>query len=90
MITLSEVRQKPRTAASFGTKRETVMKKRWTYRLLIQSEERNKNVMEIAVYVLVALSCLMSIWQFAEQPNALPMDNIKTVGEQQVQTRIAS
>jgi len=66
------------------------MKKRSTYRLLIQSEERNKNMMEIAVYALVALSCLISIWQFAEQPNALPLDNIKTVGEEQVQTRVAS
>jgi len=66
------------------------MKKRSTYRLLIQSEETNKNMMEIAVYALVALSCLISIWQFAEQPNALPLDNIGTVGEQQVQTRIAS
>ena len=66
------------------------MRKKSTYRLLIQSEERNKNMMEIAVYALVALSCLISIWQFAEQPNALPLDNIKTVGQQQVQTRVAS
>ena len=35
------------------------MKKRSTYRLLIQSEERNKNMMEIAVYVLVALMWLI-------------------------------
>jgi hypothetical protein len=66
------------------------MRNRSTYRLLIQSEERNKNVMEIAVYALVGLSCLISIWQFVEQPNALPLDSIKTVGEQQIQARIAS
>jgi len=49
------------------------MKRRSTYRLLVQSEERNKNVMEIAVYALVALSCLISIWPIcgATQP-ALP------------------
>jgi len=66
------------------------MKKRSTYRLLVQSEERNKNVMEIAVYALVGLSCLISIWQFAEQPNVLPLDSIKTVGMQRVQGQIAS
>ncbi|PYL94768.1 MAG: hypothetical protein DMF18_09795 [Verrucomicrobia bacterium] len=66
------------------------MKKRSTYRLLVQSEERNKNVMEIAVYALVALSCLISIWQFAEQPNALPLDKVGTAPEEQVEVRIAS
>ena len=66
------------------------MKKRSTYRLLVQSEERNKNVMEIAVYALVALSCLISIWQFAEQPNALPLDRIGTAAAGQAKVRIAS
>ena len=66
------------------------MKKRSTYRLLVQSEERNKNVMEIAMYALVALSCLISIWQFAEQPNALPLDKVGTVPEGQVEVQIAS
>jgi len=66
------------------------MKKRSTYRLLVQSEERTKNVMEIAVYALVALSCLISIWQFAEQPNALPLDKVGTAPEEQVEVRIAS
>ena len=31
------------------------MRKRSTYRLLIQSEEKNRNILEIAVYGLVAL-----------------------------------
>ena len=66
------------------------MKKRSTYRLLVQSEERNKNVMEIAVYALVALSCLISIWQFAEQPNVLPLDRIGTTAENYAEVRIAS
>ena len=66
------------------------MKKKSTYRLLIQSEERNKNAMEIAVYALVALSCLISIWQFADQPNVLPLDNIKTVEMADVQGHITS
>jgi hypothetical protein len=89
MITLSEIRQKQRSAASSQQKGNS-MKKRSTYRLLIQSEERNKNVMEIAVYALVALSCLISIWQFAEQPNVLPLDRIGTATENYAEVRIAS
>ena len=66
------------------------MRKRSTYRLLIQSEEKNRNILEIAVYGLVALSCLISIWQFAEQPNALPLDRIGTTAENYAELRIAS
>jgi hypothetical protein len=66
------------------------MKKRSTYRLLVQSEERNKNVMEIAVYALVALSCLISIWQFAEQPNPLPLEKVGTTPEERGEVQIAS
>jgi hypothetical protein len=66
------------------------MKKRSTYRLLVQSEEKHRNIMEIAVYGLVALSCLISIWQFADQPNALPLDRIGTTAENYTEARIAS
>jgi hypothetical protein len=66
------------------------MKKRSTYRLLVQSEEKNRNVMEIAVYGLVGLSCLITIWQFAEQPNALPLDKVGTTPQEQVEVQIAS
>jgi hypothetical protein len=66
------------------------MKKKSTYRLLIQSEEKDKNVMEVAVYALVALSCLISIWQFAEQPNVLPLDRVGPTAENHAEVRIAS
>ena len=66
------------------------MKKRSTYRLLIQSEEKSRNILETALYALVAVSGLAAIWQFAEQPNALPLDRIGTAGENYVETRIAS
>ena len=66
------------------------MKKKSTYRLLVQSEEKNRNIMEIAVYGVVALSCLISIWQFAEQPNALPLDRIGAASEKHAEVRIAS
>ena len=44
------------------------MKRRTTYRLLVQSEEKGKNLLEVAIYGLVALSVMLTIWQFAEQP----------------------
>jgi len=44
------------------------MKNKYTYRLLVQSEEKSRNIMEIAMYGLVSLSVMLSIWQFAAQP----------------------
>ena len=44
------------------------MRKKSIYRLLLQSEERNRNILETALYALVALSALAAIWQFAEEP----------------------
>jgi hypothetical protein len=56
------------------------MKNRYTYKLLVQSEEKSRNILETAVYALVAVSVIVSIWQFAEQPNALPLQQIgKTI-----------
>jgi len=45
------------------------MKKRSTYALLVQSEEKSRNVMETTLYALFALSAVVSIWQFAQQPS---------------------
>jgi hypothetical protein len=47
------------------------MKKKSTYRLLLQSEEKNRNILEAALYALFALSALTAIWQFVEEP-AMP------------------
>jgi hypothetical protein len=66
------------------------MKKKSTYRLLVQSEEPSRNILEIAVYALVAVSALASIWQFAEQSNALSLDRIGTAAENHAEVRIAS
>ena len=44
------------------------MKNKYTYKLLVQSEEKSRNILETALYGLVALSVIVSIWQFAEQP----------------------
>jgi len=66
------------------------VKKRSTSRLLVQSEEKSRNILEIALYALFPVSALASIWQFAEQPNVLPLDKVGTAPEEQVEVQIAS
>jgi len=43
-----------------------------TYAMLVQSEEKGRSIMETAVYALLGLSVILSILQFAQQPNRLP------------------
>ena len=47
-----------------------------TYRLLVRSEEKSRGIVETMVYALLALSVIVSIWQFARQSNALPIDQV--------------
>jgi hypothetical protein len=47
------------------------MKKRYTYSLLVESEEKNRNILETVLFALFALSALAVIWQFADEP-AMP------------------
>ena len=44
-----------------------------TYALLVQSEEKGRGIMETVVYALLSLSVILSIWQFVQQPNRLPI-----------------
>jgi hypothetical protein len=66
------------------------MKKRSTYRLLIQSEEKSRNLLETGLYALFALSAVVSIWQFAEQTSALPLHRVERAIELRTSARIAS
>jgi hypothetical protein len=66
------------------------MKNRYTYRLLVQSEDKRRNTLEMALYVLVAISALLSIWQFAEQPSTLPLENTERTSHEVLVTEIAS
>jgi hypothetical protein len=66
------------------------MKKRSTYRLLVQSEEKGRNILETGLYVLFALSAVTSIWQFAQQTTSLPLQRVETVIEQRAEVWIAS
>ena len=43
-----------------------------TYSMLVQSEEKGRSIMETAVYALLGLSAILSILQFAQQPERLP------------------
>ena len=72
-----------------GRGRETVMKKKSIYRLLLQSEEKNRNILEAALYALFALSALVAIWQFAEEP-AMPYFGTAMFIDQPARTRIPS
>ena len=66
------------------------MKNRYTYKLIVQSEDKRRNTLEMALYVLVAISALLSIWQFAEQPSTLPLENTERTSQETVATEIAS
>jgi len=66
------------------------MKKKSTYRLLVQSEEKSRNILEIALYALFAVSSVASIWQFAEQPNVLPLDKVGTTAQEYAEVQISS
>jgi len=65
------------------------MKKKSTYRLLVQSEEKNRNLLEMALYGLFALSALAAIWQFAAEP-AMPTYRAGVFSEQPARAGIPS
>jgi hypothetical protein len=53
---------KPNTADQAGNQHEES-----TYALLIRSEEKSRNLLEMAIYPLLSLLSLIAIWQFAHQ-----------------------
>ena len=50
-----------------------------TYALLIRSEEKNRNLLEVAILPLLMLGPIMAIWQFAQQPVNIPAAGLKEV-----------
>ena len=56
---------------------------RSTYAMLVRSEEKGRSIFEEAVYALVALSVVLSIWQFVEQSSRL------SVGSEQKPAAVA-
>ena len=47
-----------------------------TYALLVQSEEKERNLSETAIYMLLILGAVFSVWQVARQPVNLPVSRV--------------
>ena len=48
-----------------------------TYGLLIRSEEKSRNVLEMVIYPLLIIGAIVAIWQFVLQAMELPSMNAK-------------
>lgn len=46
-----------------------------TYSMLVQSEEKERNVLETLVYGVIVLSSVVAIWQVAHQPVKVPFSD---------------
>src|SRR5216683_8243537 len=51
-----------------------------TYALLIRSEEKSRNVIEMAIYPILILGAVIAIWQFAQQTVSIPAAGLDAVG----------
>jgi hypothetical protein len=51
-----------------------------TYALLIRSEEKRRNLIEMTLYSFLILGPLIAIWQFAQQPVSIPSTELKGAG----------
>jgi hypothetical protein len=60
---------------------EEAIKHESTYALLVRSEEKERTFLETALCILCALSAIAAIWQFAQQPIALPLEAVTTVAD---------
>jgi hypothetical protein len=50
-----------------------------TYALLMRSEEKSRNLLEMVIYPLLIIGAIIAIWQFALQPMDLPATDTKAV-----------
>jgi hypothetical protein len=48
-----------------------------TYALLIRSEEKSRNIIEMAICPTLILGVVIAIWQFAQQPVNIPAAGLK-------------
>jgi hypothetical protein len=49
------------------------------YSLLIRSEEKSRNALELIMYLCLILAPSVAIWQFAQQPVNIPAAGLKGV-----------
>ena len=50
-----------------------------TYSMLVQSEEKERNLFETLVYSVIVMSAVVAIWQVAHQPVRVPFADKQTV-----------
>ena len=48
-----------------------------TYALLVRSEERSRNLLEMVIYPLLIIGAIIAIWQFVLQAVELPSADAK-------------
>ena len=58
-----------------------------TYALLVRSEEKSRSRLETLAYLLIILSAVFSIWQFAHQNVAFPIDKVTTASVSTIDAR---
>ena len=58
-----------------------------TYALLVRSEEKNRGRLELLVYALFILCAVFSIWHFAHQNVAFPIDKVVVAPVSAIETR---
>jgi hypothetical protein len=58
-----------------------------TYALLVRSEEKSRSRLEVIVYALFILSAVFSIWQFAHQSVAFPLDKLTNAPVSVIETQ---
>ena len=51
-----------------------------TYALLIRSEEKSRNGIEMAIYPILILGAVIAMWQFAQQPVNIPATGLDAGG----------
>lgn len=48
-----------------------------TYALLMRSEEKSRNLLEMVIYPLLIIGAIIAIWQFVIQPMEVPLGHTK-------------
>jgi hypothetical protein len=69
-------RAKAEVSGVFRRKDQALMNSQTTYTLLVRSEEKNRDLLETAVYAMCVLSAVVAIWQFVEQSSGLSVDGL--------------
>lgn len=61
-----------------------------TYDLIIESEDKNRSVVETVIYALFILSAIVSIFQFVVQPIVVPSRTSGFASNQTTQSAIGN